>query len=104
RTCKIASRVRGVSDRGANGENVLQALLSRLQFRYPCINPFLKLVIGPLQRILCDFALSDISPRANELSRLTCIVAQNSERVLDPDVVAIVMPKTIFKGTATVLY
>src|SRR4029079_15822632 len=51
------------------------------------------------KRLLSTLPVGDVGPRADDLRGTTLRIADHSERVLDPDVVAVAMAEAIFDGS-----
>ena len=82
---EIAGGLGGVDDGGTDGEQILQALPRLAQ-------------LG-----LDGFALADIGPGADQLQRTAGFVVDNSECVLDPDVMSAAMPEAVLDRSPSAL-
>ena len=49
-------------------------------------------------------ACGDVRPGAHDLQRLPLRVLDHPERILNPDIVAVAMPETIFEGSSALLH
>ncbi|WP_244534650.1 hypothetical protein [Hyphomicrobium sp. CS1GBMeth3] len=80
-----------------------QPLLAILELFRPLLDTLFHLGVGLLKQILRHLALGYVCPGSDQLQRVSGLVVRDSEAVLDPDVMPVLVAETVVDGTTPAL-